>query len=91
MPWTVFTSRECNWSVPASLRGVSPSQRTEGPPTSSPTARTSSSGANGFRSTGNSTRYRSAELDSIIERFTTTIPMPERIAALAEFVHHLPG
>jgi peptide/nickel transport system substrate-binding protein len=42
---------------------------------------------NGFRAPGTS-RYRHPELDAWIERYATTIPLPERMQALAGMVHH---
>jgi len=42
---------------------------------------------NGFVVTGNSTRYRNPELDSIIDRYTTTIPVRDRMSALGDMVH----
>jgi len=37
----------------------------------------------------NRARYRSADLDSLIDRYFTTIPTPERTQALAGIVHHM--
>jgi peptide/nickel transport system substrate-binding protein len=36
-------------------------------------------------------RYSNAELDALIDRYTTTIPRVERMAALTEIVRHLTG
>jgi peptide/nickel transport system substrate-binding protein len=35
----------------------------------------------------NRARYRSPELDAIINRYVTAIPMPERMVALGDFIH----
>ena len=43
---------------------------------------------NRFQVTGNNSRYRNPELDSFIDRYITTIPMPERMQALAGILHH---
>jgi ABC-type transport system substrate-binding protein len=43
---------------------------------------------NSFRLSGNSTRYRSGVLDAFIDSYTTTIPIQERMEALANLVHH---
>jgi peptide/nickel transport system substrate-binding protein len=37
----------------------------------------------------NRSRYRSAELDALIERYFATIPPRERLQALGEIVHHM--
>jgi peptide/nickel transport system substrate-binding protein len=37
----------------------------------------------------NNGRYLNAELDSLIDRFQTTIPMPERMQVAGQLVHHL--
>jgi peptide/nickel transport system substrate-binding protein len=37
---------------------------------------------------GNRARYRNAELDSAITRYLGTVPMPERLAALRDVIHH---
>jgi peptide/nickel transport system substrate-binding protein len=44
---------------------------------------------NRFQVTGNNPRYRSPELDSLIERYVVTIPQPERMSVLGQIVHHL--
>src|SRR5205823_2556825 len=44
---------------------------------------------NRYTVTGNNPRYRNAELDSLIDRYVTTIPRPERLRLLAQIVHHL--
>jgi hypothetical protein len=33
-------------------------------------------------------RYRSAELDALLDRYVTTIPLPQRMQAMGEIVHH---
>ncbi len=38
--------------------------------------------------TGGTTRYRSAELDAIIDRYLVTIPLAERMQVLGLFAHH---
>jgi peptide/nickel transport system substrate-binding protein len=43
---------------------------------------------NRFTQAGNASRYRSAELDSYIEGFLTTIPREPRLESLAKMVHH---
>jgi peptide/nickel transport system substrate-binding protein len=43
---------------------------------------------NGFRATGFESRYRHPDVDAFLERYATTIPMPDRMAALAGLVHH---
>lgn len=43
---------------------------------------------NGFRVTGNNARYRSAELDALLERYITTIPRAERVQTLGQIVRH---
>jgi peptide/nickel transport system substrate-binding protein len=43
---------------------------------------------NRFMVTGNYSRHRSAELDSYIEKFITTIPRTERLQALARIAHY---
>ena len=40
-----------------------------------------------FRGSG-TMRYRNAEHDTLIERYATTIPMPDRMEALGRLVHH---
>ncbi len=37
---------------------------------------------------GGTTRYRSPELDAIIERYLVTIPLAERMQVMGEFAHH---
>ena len=44
---------------------------------------------NRFASTGNSSRYRNAELDSYINAYSTTIPRDARMVALGQMVHHM--
>ena len=44
---------------------------------------------NGFTKTGNNSRYSSPELDGLINQYMTTIPLPERMQALAGIAHHL--
>lgn len=36
----------------------------------------------------NYARYMNPEFDALIQRFTSTIPMPERVAALQQVMHH---
>jgi peptide/nickel transport system substrate-binding protein len=43
---------------------------------------------NNFTASGNNPRYRSAELDAFLDRYVTTIPLPERMQALAGAVQH---
>lgn len=43
---------------------------------------------NRYQVTGNYSRHRSAELDSYIEQYITTIPRSERLQALARFAHY---
>jgi ABC-type transport system substrate-binding protein len=43
---------------------------------------------NGFRAPGFESRYRHPEVDAFLDRYATTIPMPERMQALAGLVHH---
>jgi peptide/nickel transport system substrate-binding protein len=43
---------------------------------------------NNFRS-GNTSRYKNADLDALLDRYFATIPMPERIATLGEIVYHV--
>src|SRR5438105_12211171 len=44
---------------------------------------------NRFASTGNSSRYRSAELNGYINAYSTTIPREARMVALGQMVHHM--
>jgi peptide/nickel transport system substrate-binding protein len=44
---------------------------------------------NRFQVTGNNPRYRSPELDSLIERYVITIPRSERMSLLGQIVHQL--
>lgn len=44
---------------------------------------------NNFRVTGNRPRYYSAELDSLIDRYYTTIPLPDRRETMGQIVKHL--
>jgi peptide/nickel transport system substrate-binding protein len=37
----------------------------------------------------NTSRYRSAELDGLIETFYRTVPRPERIGVLSQILHHI--
>lgn len=43
---------------------------------------------NGFRAAGFESRYRHPELDTFLDRYATTVPMPDRMAALAGLIHH---
>ncbi len=43
---------------------------------------------NRFAAPGFESRYMNPELDAALERYATTIPMTERMQALAEVVHH---
>jgi ABC-type transport system substrate-binding protein len=43
---------------------------------------------NGFRVAGNNARYMSPELDTLIDRYVTTIPYDQRMAVLGQVVHH---
>ncbi len=43
---------------------------------------------NGFRAAGYGGRYQNPELDAALERYVTTIPMNDRMRALAAVVHH---
>ena len=43
---------------------------------------------NQFRAAGNSSRYRSPELDGLIDRYLSTISLTDRYAVLADLVHH---
>lgn len=43
---------------------------------------------NRFQVSGNNSRYSHPEIDAAIERYLVTIPMPERMQALAQLVHH---
>jgi peptide/nickel transport system substrate-binding protein len=43
---------------------------------------------NGFRVTGNNSRYSNAELDRFIDRYVTTVPTSERMQALGGMVRH---
>jgi peptide/nickel transport system substrate-binding protein len=43
---------------------------------------------NRFAVTGNTARYMSPELDSLIERYTTTVPRTERLQALGLILNH---
>ena len=43
----------------------------------------------GHVGTGNSSRYRSAELNGYIDAFATTIPRDARMVALGQMVHHM--
>ena len=44
---------------------------------------------NNFRVTGNRSRYVSSELDALIDRYYTTIPLPERRETMGQIVRHL--
>jgi ABC-type transport system substrate-binding protein len=44
---------------------------------------------NRYTISGNYARYRNADLDALIERYETTIPLPERMMALGGVVGHL--
>ncbi len=37
---------------------------------------------------GNRARYRSPDLDGFIQRYLASIPVPDRIAALGDNIHH---
>jgi peptide/nickel transport system substrate-binding protein len=43
---------------------------------------------NGFRVAGNNSRYNNADLDRLIDRYVTTVPLRERMQALAGIVQH---
>ncbi len=43
---------------------------------------------NGFRVTGNRSRYRNAELDALVDRYFVTIPLRERIELMGQIVKH---
>jgi peptide/nickel transport system substrate-binding protein len=43
---------------------------------------------NRFQVTGNNARYRSGEMDSLVEKYVTTVPRAERMEALRQIVHH---
>jgi hypothetical protein len=43
---------------------------------------------NNFTASGNNPRYRSPDLDALIDRYVTTIPLPERMQVLAGAVQH---
>jgi len=43
---------------------------------------------NRYVTTGFAERYRSAEVDAALEKYSTAIPMTERMGALAQLVHH---
>jgi hypothetical protein len=43
---------------------------------------------NGYRAAGNNARYQSRELDGLVDRYLVTIPAAERLAVLAQIVHH---
>ncbi len=44
---------------------------------------------NSYRVTGNRSRYHSPELDSLIDRYLITIPLPERREAMGQIVRHI--
>ncbi|HZT05988.1 MAG TPA: peptide ABC transporter substrate-binding protein [Chloroflexota bacterium] len=44
---------------------------------------------NEFRVTGNRSRYRNADLDSLVERYFTTIPTTERMGVMGQIVKHV--
>jgi len=43
---------------------------------------------NHFTADGFASRYRNPAVDAALEKYATTIPMPDRMKALAELVHH---
>ena len=43
---------------------------------------------NRFQATGNNARYRTLEMDALVERYVTAVPRPERMQALADIVRH---
>jgi ABC-type transport system substrate-binding protein len=43
---------------------------------------------NRFTVTGNTARYRNPDLDALVDRYATTIPVAERLQVLAAIVHH---
>ena len=43
---------------------------------------------NRYLTSGFAERYKNAQVDAALERFATTIPLPERMGALADLVHH---
>ncbi len=43
---------------------------------------------NGFRVTGNRSRYRNAELDTLVDRYFVTIPLQERMQIMGQIVRH---
>ena len=47
--------------------------------------------SNGFRAPppANFTRYMNPELDGLVDRYLTTVPMPERIQVIGEIVRHV--
>ena len=47
--------------------------------------------SNGFRAPApiNRSRYISPELDGLVDRYLTTVPMPERIQVVGEIIHHV--
>ncbi len=44
---------------------------------------------NGFRVTGNRSRYRNAELDALVDRYFVTIPLTGRMAIMGQIVQHV--
>ena len=44
---------------------------------------------NGYRVAGNNARYMNADLDSLIDRYYTTIPLEERMELARSIVHHV--
>ena len=44
---------------------------------------------NQYRVTGNRSRYQSAELDQLVDRYLGTIPMTERLQLLGQIVRHI--
>src|SRR5262249_28821157 len=43
---------------------------------------------NDYRGT-NSARYRSPDLDALLDKYVVTIPKPERTALLSQIIHHM--
>jgi peptide/nickel transport system substrate-binding protein len=68
--------------MPGGTNGLSPEEMMRFHSSSTPLLE------NGLRVTGNQSRHRSPELDSYIEQYVTTIPLTERLQALARFAHY---
>jgi hypothetical protein len=43
---------------------------------------------NNFSKSGNNARYMSAEFDGLLDKYFSTIPMPERVRVLGQIVQH---